>query len=84
MGVIRANLFWAFFYNAALIPVAAGALYPIWGVRLNPMLAGIAMGLSSVFVLANSLRLRRIPSWAAPGSKYAPRPSAASTPEGEK
>ncbi len=67
MGVIRANLFWAFFYNAVLIPVAAGVLYPLWAIRLNPMLAGLAMGMSSVFVLANSLRLRRIGPWAEPG-----------------
>jgi len=65
MAIIRANLFWAFFYNALLIPVAAGVLYPAWGIRISPMLAGLAMGLSSVFVLANSLRLRHIPPWAA-------------------
>jgi Cu+-exporting ATPase len=66
MAVIRANLFWAFFYNALLIPVAAGVLYPAWGIRINPMFAGTAMGLSSVFVLANSLRLRGIRPWARP------------------
>lgn len=59
MRTIRVNLFWAFGYNAVLIPVAAGALSP-WGVSLNPVLAGAAMGLSSVFVLTNSLRLRKI------------------------
>jgi len=68
MAIIRANLFWAFFYNALLIPVAAGVLYPNWGIRINPMLAGLAMGLSSVFVLANSLRLRRIRPWLAPSA----------------
>lgn len=60
MRNIRENLFWAFAYNTALIPVAAGALYPATGILLSPVLAAGAMALSSVFVLTNALRLRRI------------------------
>ncbi|MBP3980667.1 cadmium-translocating P-type ATPase [Acidovorax sp. JG5] len=59
LGNIRQNLFWAFAYNTALIPVAAGALYPGWGVLLSPIFAAGAMAMSSVFVLGNALRLRR-------------------------
>ncbi len=59
MRNIAQNLFWAFAYNAVLIPVAAGALYPVNGTLLSPMLGAGAMALSSVFVLTNALRLRR-------------------------
>lgn len=56
---IRQNLFWAFAYNTALIPVAAGLLYPVFGILLSPVLAAAAMAMSSVFVLGNALRLTR-------------------------
>ncbi|MBE0428642.1 MAG: copper-translocating P-type ATPase [Thermoleophilia bacterium] len=62
---IKQNLFWSFLYNTSLIPVAAGVLYPFFGILLNPILAAAAMGLSSVSVVSNSLRLRR---FKAPGA----------------
>jgi len=57
--VVTQNLFWAFGYNLVLVPVAAGVLYPLWGILLSPILAGAAMALSSVSVVTNSLRLKR-------------------------
>ena len=58
MRNIRQNLFFAFFYNSAGVPVAAGLLYPVMGLLLSPALAALAMALSSVSVIANALRLR--------------------------
>ena len=58
MRNIRQNLFFAFFYNAAGVPVAAGVLYPVFGLLLSPIIAAAAMSLSSVSVIANALRLR--------------------------
>ena len=58
MRIIKQNLFWAFFYNSIGIPVAAGLLYPAFGLKLSPMLGSAAMSFSSVFVVSNALRLR--------------------------
>jgi Au+-exporting ATPase len=79
IGNIRQNLFWAFAYNTALIPVAAGVLYPAFGILLSPVFAAGAMAMSSVFVLGNALRLKRfaVPSPAdAPAGSWAAAPTA--------
>lgn len=60
MRIIKQNLFWAFFYNSAFIPVAAGVLYPFFGILLNPVFAALAMAFSSISVILNSLRLKRV------------------------
>ena len=60
MSNIRQNLFFAFIYNVLGIPIAAGVLYPFFGLLLSPMIAGLAMSLSSVSVISNALRLRKV------------------------
>jgi Cu+-exporting ATPase len=60
MRNIRQNLFFAFLYNAAGVPIAAGALYPLYGLLLSPAIGAAAMALSSVSVITNALRLRRV------------------------
>lgn len=59
LKIVKQNLFWAFFYNIAFIPIAAGALYPFFGILLNPVFAAAAMAFSSLSVILNSLRLKR-------------------------
>jgi Cu+-exporting ATPase len=61
MSNIRQNLFFAFIYNAAGVPIAAGLLYPLFGILLSPVVAAAAMALSSVSVVTNALRLNRVP-----------------------
>ncbi|MEY2483281.1 MAG: P-type Cu+ transporter, partial [Verrucomicrobiota bacterium] len=60
MSNIRQNLFFAFIYNALGVPIAAGVLYPFFGILLSPIIAGAAMSFSSVSVIANALRLRSV------------------------
>jgi len=60
MANIRQNLFFAFIYNAAGVPIAAGLLYPVFGIVLSPVIAAAAMALSSVSVVTNALRLNRV------------------------
>ncbi len=76
---IHLNFFWAYGYNVLLIPMAAGLLYPFNGMLLNPMLAAAAMSLSSLFVLANSLRLRRLGVRDLPADQQASAPHPART-----
>ncbi len=66
MANIRQNLFFAFVYNAAGVPIAAGVLYPVFGILLSPVIAAAAMSLSSVSVIANALRLKRDATVAGP------------------
>ena len=74
---IKQNLFWAFFYNAIGIPLAAGVWYPVFEIRLNPMFGAAAMSLSSIFVVGNALRLKRFKSgFAADGSRRGSEDSA--------
>jgi Cu+-exporting ATPase len=81
LRTIRQNFFWAYAYNVALIPLAAGALYPLLGWLLSPVLAAVAMSSSSLFVLGNSLRLRRFrPAASSGGAVPARAPARSVTP----
>jgi len=74
---IKQNLFWAFAYNTALIPVAAGVFYPVAGILLSPVFAAVAMAMSSLFVLGNALRLRRFSAAEADRAAGLPAPEPA-------
>ena len=83
LKVIRQNLFWAFFYNIAAIPVAAGILFPLTGMLLSPVLASLAMAFSSVSVIGNSLRLKTIPLTAPASTKSTRRPGRIKSPHNQ-
>jgi P-type Cu+ transporter len=77
MANIRQNLFWAFAYNVALIPLAAGLFFPLFGLLLDPIFAAAAMALSSVTVVTNALRLR---GWRPPRLRGTPRAALGQSP----
>jgi Cu+-exporting ATPase len=81
LRTIRLNFFWAYAYNVALIPLAAGLLYPVIGLLLHPILAAAAMSVSSLFVVSNSLRLRRLRPLLAAGPMEAVPAAAGARPE---